>query len=188
VGLDSIAVDHPWPEIRGSYSGDCLVVCTAKCVWDDLAKVPNQGADVLCVNDSGLRFPGDVEHWYSSHADALPLYREIRRAAVITHSMCKSKLPELADWVWPWPGHGNSGLNAIYTALGLGYGRVWVCGLPMDNTGHFNDGPSGHWLEPRCAVHGKWSQYGDRKNFKVWERAIATVFDGRVTFMSGRFA
>lgn len=191
MGLDTIALAEPWPDIAGSYTGDCLLVCTAKCVWDDLNRVPNRAADVFCVNDIGLRFPGEIEHWYSSHADMLSCYRAARPGLPgprYTHTMCKAKAPENADCVWPWPGHGTSGLNGIYTALGLGYERIWVCGLPMDNTGHFNDGPPGHWLEARCPKYGKWSQYGDRKNFKIWQRAIDAVFDGRVVFMSGRFA
>lgn len=180
MGLEWLGCDPgTYPEIAGAYSGDCNLICTAKCVWDDLSHCPRD-ADVMCVNDAGLRFPGHVEHWYSSHADALPHYRATRLLGggggpKHTHTIAASRTPGEADHIWPWPGHGNSGLNAIYTALALGYERVFVSGLPMDNTGHFNDGPNGK------------TNYGDRKNFKVWERAIENVFDGRVIFMSGRF-
>lgn len=196
MGLEWLA-PGPLPDIAGTYTGECIVVCTAMCLWDDLAALGPRDADILCVNDAGLRFPGTIEHWYSSHAEIMTAYRasrggqkywgDIDYGPAYTHTMAASRKSGEADCVWPWPGHGNSGLNAIYTALGLGYERVFVAGQPMDNSGHYYDGSPGHWLEGRTPRR-RWTWYGDRKNFRVWERAIENVFDGRVTFLSGRFA
>lgn len=186
MGLEWLEFDPgKLPKAANSYRGDVIVASSARCLWRDLERIPNRTADVLCVNDAAFRFPGRIEHVYSSHADILTAYRALRSTETgpcYTHSIVGD-----ADCLWPWPGHGPSGLNGIYTALGLGYGRAFVCGMPMDNTGHFNDPPSGHWLEQRHQWRA-WSRFGDAKNFNVWQRAIENVFEGRVTFMSGRFA
>lgn len=206
MGLEALEVEN-WqekvsnPSLIGTCRGKAAtVVCTAKCVWKDLELLEGENFDTLCVNDMGIYYPEEIEHWYSSHADALAGYSGLRCARVakgqgrrsicaapVTHSLAVSKSSADADCVWPWPGHGTSGLNAIYTALALGYDPVYVAGLPMDNTGHFNDGPPDHWLEQRTEKR-KWSVYGDRKHFNPWLRAMKEVFDDKVTFLSGRFA
>lgn len=195
TGLDPVRVAGNWPEIAGACRGTLLLAGGARCVWDDLAKVPDDGADIMCVNDVGLRFPGHIEHWYSNHTDQLAPLVSLRNMGAsgrtwgpkYTHSVVNAPNSAGADIVWPLQMRGNSGLTAILVALALGYDRIIVCGIPLDDTGHFLDPPEGHWLQGKARGFShrvKWSNFSGEGYARVRAADEASAYGGKVVWAS----
>src|SRR5262245_59760919 len=102
-------------------------------------------AELIGVNLTGL-FLSDVRDLVSLHAEVLGPLRALRATcdwvrrdapAPLTHA--PSADPGV-DRVWPLPPAGPAGtsaLFAVWVALGLGYARVILVGVPMDNGGRF---------------------------------------------------
>ena len=190
-------MERPLPKIAGKYEGKSLVVCgDAQGVWDDLeafgcksthqrGRVEKAGWDFLVVNKLGELFPGNIEHWFSNEPNILHKYIAARRPEYQrefngpehTHS-CNNG----AKFRWPWGGHGTSGLGATLTGIGLGYDRIMICGIPLDDGPH-NGEP--HWRNCRF----KTSEAAGNVNTGInahWKNAILYGFDGKVKSMSGR--
>lgn len=185
------------PEIAGKYQGRGLVIVgDAIGVWDDLeafgcrsdegrGRVEKEGFDFLTINKAVETFPGGIEHCYSNEPSLLLKFIAARRSEYTrefkgpkhSHSISGG-----ASWTWPFGGHGTSGLGAVLVGLGLGYDRIVICGVPLD------DGP--HNGEPkwrRCAF--KTSEAAGNVNTGMnshWKKAIQFAFDGKVKSMSGR--
>jgi len=188
------------PDIAGKYAGKNAVVCgDAACIWEDLetlgarknaggnrrGRVEMEGFDFLTVNKLIETFPGNIAHAYSNEPSLLMKFIAARRTeyrrefttVTNTHSCNQG-----AKYRWPFGGHGTSGLGACLVALGLGYDKVIVCGMPLDNGPHNGEPP---WRNCRFEV----SEVASPKGGGIpshWERAIRLAFDGRVTSMSGR--
>lgn len=81
--------------------------------------------------------------------------------------------------VWPWPGFGTSGFNAVLTGLGLGYEEIILAGIPLDDSGHYFDPPN---------TRTKFTQEVPTLNgeLKHWADAERNLFKGRVKSLSGR--
>jgi len=184
MGLSALGINLArCPEVK-SRSGVLLIVGSGRCVWDDLDKVLSNdgnyyrvGPDVMCLNDMVMHFPGKVDHVYSNDEKELPKWIEARRPralkdfphAILQHTCQKGKGNQI---VWPWPGHGTSGLNAVYTGLALGYDEIILAGIPMDGSGHYFDPP---WKETNYIPMGRY-----------WKMAAEKVFDGKVKSLSGQ--
>ena len=181
--------DYPEPYVD-SESGPCLVVGGARCVWNDIRPFHAEYGgkfggkfDVICVNDVGMHFPGPVKHLYSNNHLFLEKWKSARRdqfvstygAIKLTHSQQQG-----GNVTWPWPGSGTSGLGAVYTALALGYDPVIICGIPLDDSGHYFD-----MSETRSSFTKQVPLKGSGV-IKYWHKAREDVFQGRVTSMSGR--
>lgn len=182
------------PKEKDTFKGTCLVVGGGWCVWKDLSLIDWSQIDIMCVNDIFMHFPGEIRHFYSNNHHEMLKWREARvdrfRKSYTRTTMLHTNRYG-ADYMvqWPWPGHGTSGLNAIYTALGLGYEKVILAGIPLDDGGHYYD--------PRPdETTGSW---GNRKfshfeaeipvkggKMKYWEDARDKIFNGRVRSLSGR--
>ena len=135
-----------------------IVVGGARCVWEDLALMgirggeDNNGYDVMCVNDIIMHYPGKVMHFFSNDHRWMPKWIEARRELHTrkyggvrhTHS-CGTG----GAHTWPWPGHGSSALGAVYTGLAMGYTTIVLCGIPLDDSGHYFDPP---WVQTRPAI------------------------------------
>lgn len=158
------------------------MVGAGRTLWDDLRAVRGvleQGAAVLAVNHSILFFEGTIEHAVSHHADSLPhlvaLRRLARRGAAIAHS---TKAAPGIDRVWPKVYRiGDSGLLAARIAVALGFARVVLAGVPMDERGHFYEDPGG-------ATPPAPSAFKFGRHRKAWETYRAELV-GRVVSMSG---
>lgn len=174
--------DRPFPEIRGTCEGVAFVVASGRTVFDDLLKAGfdfgewDQEAAVIAVNDIGMHLPCRIDHWYSNDlalrdwfAARRPPYKK-RDGKIVTHS-CYHK--GVFDHHWPWPGNGTSTAGAVLTGLALGYQKIFVCGAPMDEGGHYFDPP---WVGTNFKSSG---------DLRFWRRCFSEVFDGRVEFMSG---
>lgn len=184
--------EYPMPEMFGSKSGKLLIVGTAKCVWDDLAKVSTtflDDADIMCVNDMGMHFPWKFHHWYSNDDIKLLHWFEGRRdshTAAHGRDIKFHTIPELrvrGPNCWPFPGQGSSGLLAYIVGLALGYDDILGTGTPFDDTGHYYDPP------PSSRLFGerKQSNFTNETQDRHMERAIQH-FEGKVNVVSGRLA
>jgi len=85
--------------------------------------------------------------------------------------------------LWDWQGGGTSGLGACRVGLMLGYDDITLCGIPIDNSGHFFD-PSWEKTNFQREIATKGGRIrGDGRRF--WVNAKEKYFDGKVKSMSG---
>lgn len=179
--------DMAMPEIADSYDGLCFIIASAGCVWDDmekagLAKNEDNTFDVMAVNDMIPYYPGKIEHAYSNNHKYIGKWIEARRDQFVT----RWDVPKHTHsnkhggkWTWPWPGHGTSSLNAVYTAIALGYTDIRLCGVPLDNSNHFFEP---HWMK----TNFEQICHEREGKMKYWHNARDRIFEGRVTSYSGR--
>ena len=169
-------------EMRNKYDGPLVLVASAACVWDDLeragmAKNHDEFPHVMCINDMIMHYPNAIEHAYSNNHQYLSKWIEGRRDQFVnrwgipkhTHSNQVG-----GKWTWPWPGHGTSSLNAVYTALAMGYSSVWVCGVPLDNSRHYFEPP---WMKTNFANNDHL--------LRCWKNAQKYIFQDKVFSFSG---
>lgn len=168
---------------QGTCSGPLLIAGSGRCVWDDAREYFDgcfPGA-VMCVNDIGMHWPTPFDHWYSNDWRMLqhwfharrPRYRMEFDNAIRLHTC--SEL--IGATVWPWPGHGSSSLNAVYTGLALGYEPIVLAGVPLDDSGHYFDPPYQTSAESKTNFHREGT-------LKPW-RQFAPYVKGQVFSMSG---
>ena len=191
LGIVPVYMQDMFPKIAGTFNGLLIIVSSARGVWDDLeaaGMARNEGPHIMAVNDMIMHYPGKVHHAYSNDALWLPKWTAARRPSLQkqwegienTHTCNKTGNPiKSAKWTWPWPGHGTSGLNAVYTGLALGYDEIWLCGIPLDNSGHYFDPP---WVKSNFENEVATKEGGLPK---YWSSA-QNVFQGRVKSFSGR--
>ena len=104
-------------------------------MWNDLNELPESPADVMAVNDMIIHYPYKLKHAYSLNKDMLDKWVAVRGEQVRKHCPKTTKRR----------GHvKSSGINAIYCGLDLGYDQIVVCGVPLDNAGHYFDPP---WIK-----------------------------------------
>jgi hypothetical protein len=80
--------------------------------------------------------------------------------------------------VWPWGGWGTSGLGACFAGVGMGYDRVVLCGVPLDDGPH-NGEP--HWRKGSFTREAASTADGGVNHH--WKRARGCK---RLFSMSGR--
>jgi hypothetical protein len=187
--LAAYGIPNNLPKIAGKYRGGVVVCGDAACVWDDLERfgcrgdnaVEKRGWDFLTVNRMVEVFPGRISHAYSNVASVLMRHVACRRdeytdefgPPLATHSRTQG-----TGNVWPWHGGGTSGLGAILTAVALGYDKIVLAGMPLDNGGHNGEPP---WRKTRFTVEVT-------DDDPEWLKAIDMAFDGKVRSLSGRTA
>ena len=173
------------PKERDSHSGKLLIASSGRCVWNDISQIRDiQNYDIMCVNDMVMHFPLKVDHFYTNDYRMLsqwlsarrPRYKKDFEESIVSHC-CYD--PPKGVIKWPWPGHGTSSLNAVYTGLALGYDEILIAGVPLDNSGHYFDPP---WVE------SKFENEVPNRDFlpRHWKDAKEKVFQGKVKSLSGR--
>lgn len=173
----------------GRYSGELLIVGTGRCLWSDVAGLPEFKA-VMAVNDAGMYWPSWLRHWYSNDIEQLIHWSGARRKPLCKvfeygwdlHSSAFRDGPDYADvHQWPLPSSGGSGVVSILLGLCLGYTTIVVAGMPFDDTGHFYDPPNAHNLKK----DRYWSHFTSETPDELLRRYIP-LFRGRVVALSGR--
>ncbi len=182
------------PHVAGQYSGLLVLMGGADCIWHDLQGIAamfdksfgplwEQGmipAHYMAVNDIGAYWQGELHHWLTLHPNYMPGWMKFRMGhnfglghGVETHS---NKPWEGIDNVWAIANSGGSGgLFACLVALALGYNRIILAGMPIDESRHFFDAPWYHGVP----LNG-------RPQEMVWNEARDREFKDRVRSMSGR--
>src|SRR5574343_754284 len=165
----------------GQFSGRKLLICgSGRTLWDDVEKAPflldDPLVDAMCINEAGLHWPWKLKHWYSNHRERMEAWAAVRKwhwpDPEWFHTNGETSRPKWA--CWRVPGIGSSGVVAIYAGLSMGYDAILLCGIPLDDSGHFYD--------PPCVG----SNFIAESPQRVLEFAAREVFDGRVQSMSGR--
>ena len=163
-----------------------MIAAGGRCVWDDIAKIRinTQEHDVMAINDVGMHLPYKLAHWYSNDNVLLPYWfgarrpkfrRELDQFQPIELHSCHAGMKHH----WKIPGHGTSGLNAVYVALLMGYDDIVIVGMPLDDSGHYFDAP---WEKSNFS-----KEVPDRDDgLRYWSGAAERLFDGRVKAVSGR--
>ena len=178
------------PHIAGSESGTAVVMGSGRCIWDDINKIGSriEKMGVICINDMILHWRKRVHHGVSLHPEEPPLWRSLRKTNrcdanhVTTHSHRIPKGPDHLpisnhglDCVWDIErsGAGSSGLLACMIGLALGYERIILAGVPLDDSGHFFDIPDVRTSFNALNIQLEWKD-ADQKYLK-----------GRVKSLSG---
>jgi hypothetical protein len=168
---------------QGTCDGPLLIAGSGRCVWEDARECFEgfyEGA-VMCLNDMGMHWPLPFQHWYSNDWRMLPKWFDARRPRYRMEIDDLIRLHTTTDipnaTIWPWPGHGSSALNAVYTGLALGYDPITLCGVPLDDSGHYFDPPY------ETSPHAK-TNFHREGTLKPW-RQFAPYVKGKVFSMSG---
>lgn len=185
------------PDIAGSCQGKNLIVCAdASCLWLDLemfgarddkgkGRVYKEGWDILAVNNAVITMPANVVHVYSNQPriikSALAARRDEYGAEFLQVPQMHACNPG-CQYHWPWSGHGTSGLGACFVGIGLGYNKIVLCGMPLEDTPH-NGEP--HWRKTSFATSEASGSARDDRDAH-WKRAMSLGFEGKIRSMSGR--
>lgn len=145
-----------------------LIICgSGTCVWDDLYQVISPDKyetpyDIMAVNDVGMHIPHKLKHWYSNDIDMLPHWRAARRPrfglnetkyeSIELHS-CYGDGKSIK--AWDFHGGGTSSLGALWVSKQLGYTKVYLCGVPMDCSGHY--------------FNRERTNYANSRELRTWE-------------------
>lgn len=199
--LGDYGTQAKFPEISGTYSGNVVICADAQCVWDDLerfgckstinrGRVFKLGWQFMTVNKMVETLPGDIEHCYSNEPNTLLRFIAARRTEYKrefspvknSHSITKGVM-----WEWPFGGHGTSGLGSCLVAVALGYQRIVLCGMPLDDGPHNGEPP---WRKTN--FNSSEAAGPEIKDSSItgedshWKKARQVAFEGKVKSMSGR--
>jgi hypothetical protein len=126
--------------IAGTFGGKIRICGGGSSLWDDYEKSKAFGGDVMCVNVAGMFVPHPVHHLFSWHADRIGPIKEWRTKEIPDDkSIVHATAPHpYVDYIWNFSGGtSTSGITAVELAWLLGYRRIMLVGIPMDNSGYF---------------------------------------------------
>lgn len=129
-----------------------LVVGSAQCVWDDLRALGGLEINaIIAVNRMAKDYPLKPTYSASVHPEKA---MELRRNGVLHVS---TKPAEGVDVIYdqrPWRS-GTSGLYAAGLALFTGGHKVFLAGIPIDDSPHYYAAPN---LDDLAAYRAPWQQ------------------------------
>ena len=190
------STERQFPKIAGTYTGFLVICGDAAGVWNDLelfgcrdengqGKVSKNGWHFMTVNKMVEVFPGNIEHCYSNSPSCLQRFINARRdeyTSEFERPRHAHAISAGVEHVWPFSGHGTSGLGAALVAAALGYRRIVLCGIPLDDGPHNGEPP---WR--RTGFASSEAAGGVRTGRNVyWWKAKELAFEGKVRSMSGR--
>lgn len=183
-------------ELEGKFKGQLIITGSSECLWGDYLKAIKltEKEDLMCVNLSVICFHfRDIKHLVSLHHNkmknfyAAAMIQRTERAEyprqrrkhfinksfkkILTHSINANVGVDLV-WDIGNPG-GTSGLFATQIALALGYEKIILCGIPINNSRRFYDSPNHRF------------KYEGISQQEPWQIASRT-FEDRVRSMSGK--
>lgn len=165
-----------------------MIAGTGKTLWDDLepfrapARTPaglRPNWDLMTINVATVIIPLKIQHVYSNHAESIQAWidgrcaRWKRQCKPIGHTGNRN---HRGNVFWGTPMQGTSALNACIVGHLMGYQRIVLCGVPLDDEGHVYDPP---WN--KTSFTKEVPDRGDALRF--WDMAKAL---GNVSSMSGR--
>jgi hypothetical protein len=154
-----------FPGIADTYHGTVLVLGAGFNVYKeyDEARAKFPDAHIMIVNNSliGLEWQirsGEIKitHWVSLHPEHFWFGDIWMKDMAITHSNAEYPKTKI---VWPLNGDGSSGLLATKIALLLGYDRIVLCGMPLDDARRFYDHPNTVYRMADPAIHQAWMDF-----------------------------
>lgn len=170
----------------------CLVVGSAPCLYDDIAKAREiyPHADLCLVNGAAAAVE-DAQHVVAGHRSKATLFiRERKRAfpnakPVKVHATKLVHKPgadsAVTDW-WPdvFDTGATSAIKAAKMMLALGYLPVILCGCPMDGSGYYSGDAilRGGPLKHDCPRVGDPSQQKNMQIVRYRERLRKYVARG----------
>ena len=169
---------------------DLVIVGSGRCVWEDLEKIWPVECAVMCINDMIMFYPGEIDHVFSCDGYMLKYWWAARRPPYKSqferipsfHTVDNDQNVPESYKRHHFVGGGTSGLAACFAGLDLGYNHIVLCGVPIDNSGHFWEAPWGATNFQREIANSEGKIRGDGRRF--WVNAMEK-FDGRVKSLSG---
>lgn len=157
-----------------------LILGAAACLWDDLKALGHWDGDVMAVNRAGVHYSGQIAHWVTLHPEHLPEWIEARAVAFGPSEFttwCQREGDDVDNAVTDIGPYGSSGLFAVRIALQrLGYQRVVLAGMPIDDGPHFYDaggrrsGPTFEWYRPEWIKARHLEIRGRLRSLSGWTR------------------
>ena len=149
----------------------CVVLGTAPCMWDDLARAPAD-LDLVAVNRAGWLYLEPITLWVSIHGADLVRHIEQRRDLGADMNFDAygnfAEADDSGDVIrWNRPnGGGSSSLFATRIALELGYERVVLAGVPLEGNTIIADHDGNETVEEFSAAgfgvyRGGWERVHD---------------------------
>lgn len=156
-------------------SNTLIILGSAGCLWNDLKEYGPIDGDVLAINRVGYLYEGRIDHWATLHPEWIGTVKPLRKGNqdYITHANKEYPGAGIDRATGDWG--GTSGLFACKVGLELGYSRIILCGVPMqDDQKYFYDQPMGYTLAP---YRKGWERHIDELRGKVfsmsgWTKAI----------------
>lgn len=144
-----------------------IILGCGRNVWDDMrkAKALTFNPHVMLVNHMGFLFPHKAHHFASVHPDWFEPVLHFHRGARDDWEPLKFHKPEM--YRGHVPDGADSSLFATGVAAHIGYEKIILCGVPLDEGGHFYD-PPGYdkykYLYDHCVYEWKEGiqQWGDK--------------------------
>ncbi|KHQ50401.1 hypothetical protein [Mameliella alba] len=168
----------------------CLVLGGGDTLQDDIAAYGGPVDGAIAANDAGMVWPGELDAWVSLHATHWigkgwvqgradrgypPARRHLGHGAA---GRCHAgkELPEGVEFIpYKFPGQTRSGSSGLFAAkvalIDMGFDRVVLCGVPMDDRPHY-------WDEGRQP----WKAC---ETFRPAWQALAPEYRARMRSMSG---
>lgn len=112
-----------------------IIIGTGRCIWGDFSKAKElvDSYDVMLVNHIIYTFPENAKHFCTLHPDWYRSYRGHWQGREVPHQHFAKSYPEIRA--------ACSGLFATWVGITLGYDRIMLVGMPMDDSGHYYDPP-----------------------------------------------
>lgn len=180
-----------------------LVVGSAPSLYTDLAAAREKfpGAEVMLVNGACSAVE-DAQHVLAGHTDKATFFAKARSDAfpfalpwrlhatwMIRHPVPRDLYPEVTDWWGPEHSSGaTSAGKAALIGLSMGFGRIVLCGCPMNGSGYFPGESAGIPQLKACQRIGdatKQEAATIRRYKKKMAELAQTTFKGKVFSMSG---
>lgn len=167
--VNGVICDVVHPELPSGYSGAVAILGGGRSVWDDHDRAVALGIrQFIAVNDIGAHYHGKLQHWCSLHPKYFGgwiSYRQGHGYGVNNDFLVHAQRHEHGvTHIWGKQ-FSMSGTFAMQVALAVGYSKVVLCGIPMDNGGHYFDHPK-YTTHNECRTQtielqefeAKWSQ------------------------------
>jgi hypothetical protein len=148
VVQNDITIETPPTEYDGKFHANMIILGGGKTVWEDyfFARSIMPKSEIMCVNDIGGQFKAEhIHHMVSLHTGFFVATKLLRQEKSVNLDY-RNHFPKAAtgvDVVWRMQNvGGTSGLFATKIAVAMGSKHIILCGIPMDNTGHYFDPPN----------------------------------------------